>query len=85
VHPFGPPLYKLNGSSILNKSMGQSVVILGTYWGTWKTCMLGTSFGTCGVCWERHVGNTLGTWSEQQNPQKKRIYVICLMNGYNGI
>jgi len=47
--------------------------------------MLGTSFGTWGVCWESHVGNTLGTWSEQQNPPKKRINVICLMNGYNGV
>lgn len=54
MHPFGPPLYKLNESSILNKNMGQNVVILGTYWGSWKT--LGISFGTWGTCWESHYG-----------------------------
>ncbi len=60
----GPPLYKLNDSSILSNSMGQSVVILGTYWGTRKTCMWRTSFGTWGVCWGKscweHIGHMVG-------------------------
>jgi hypothetical protein len=43
---FGPPLYKLNESSILSESMGQTVIILGTYWGTWKN-MLGIHWA-CG-------------------------------------
>jgi hypothetical protein len=48
------------------------------------------------TCWELHfeleeyagkvnIGNTLGMWLEQHNPQKKRIYIICLMNGHKGI
>jgi hypothetical protein len=41
--------------------MGQSVVILGTYWGTWKTCMLGKS------CWE-HIGHMVGT---TKSPKEK--------------
>ncbi len=73
MHPFGPPLYKLNDSSILSNSMGKSVVIVGTYWGTRKTCMWGTSFGTSGVCWESRVGNTLGTWLEKKSPKEKNL------------
>jgi hypothetical protein len=43
------------------------------------------------TCWELHfeleeyIGNTLGMWLEQHNPQKKKNYIICLMNGHKGI
>jgi hypothetical protein len=49
--------------------MGQRLIIFGTYWGTWKN-MLGTSFEL-----EEYVGNTLGMWLEQHNPQRK-IYIL---------
>ncbi len=44
MHPFGPPLYKLNESSILNESMGQSVI-------NWE------HIGELGkhACWELHL------------------------------